>query len=114
MAVRYYSLGDPKSYVTPSQLKRLGREKQIAYMVHWFRGMFEDPQNEMPYATDKESHYNYEYIWGGPYDANDELGDQFCGIVSDEVIKAAVEIVQNDGIHEWAPGPDHPNRQRSS
>jgi len=57
VVARYYSPDDFETYVTPSRLKRLGRHKQVAYMVHWFNGMFEDPQNETPYATDKESPY---------------------------------------------------------
>lgn len=111
MSARYFSPDDPETYVTPSQLKRLGRSKQVSYLVHWFHGMFEDPQNETPYAMDKESPYNYEYIWGGPYDAADELGDEFGAIVSDEVIQAAIDEVELDGTTEWAPGLRHPDHK---
>lgn len=80
-------------------------------MVHWFRGMFEDPQNEMPYA-DKEDPGDspYRYPWGGPYDANEQLQDEFSDTVSFEFIQEAVQEVQSDGTLEWAPGPNHPDQ----
>lgn len=112
LSARYYSPDDPEAYLTPSQLKRLGRKKQVRYLVHWFHGMFEDPQNETPYAIDKESPYNYEYIWGGPFDARDELGDEFSGIVSEDVIEEAIGEVESEGTVEWAPGPNHPEKRR--
>lgn len=105
---RYYSPDDPDSYVTPSRLKRLGRKKQWAYMVHWFHGMFEDPANETPYVSREGG---YQYIWGGPYDATDELGAEFGDFVSEEALDAAIAEVESDGIVEWAPGPGHPNQK---
>ena len=105
---RYYSPDDPDSYITPSSLKRLGKEKQIVYMVHWFFGMFEDPANETPY-NGREG--GYQYIWGGPYEAVDELGAEFGEIVSEEELEAAIVEVESDGIVEWAPGPGHPDQK---
>jgi hypothetical protein len=109
---RYYSPDDPESYVTPSRLKRLSQSKKIEYIAHRFNGMFEDPQNETPYAIDEQSPYNYEYIWGGPYDARDQIGDEFGEIVSDALIDLAVAEVERDGIVEWAPGRNHPDQRR--
>ena len=77
-------------------------------MVHWFRGMFEDPANETPYET-KEG--GYQFVWGGPYEAWDEFDREFGGIVSEEVIDAAVSEVERTGIVYWAPGPNHPNQK---
>lgn len=108
MAARYYSPGDPESYITPSTLKRLSRAKQIEFMVHWFNGLFWDPANDTPHDSGEGG---YQYIWGGPYDAHEELGDQFGGVVSDEVIEAAVEEVQSDGILDWAPTSQHPAKK---
>ena len=85
----------------------LSEDEQIERMVAWFNHMFEDPQNKTPYAADKDSPYNYEYIWGGPYEAVDELTNQFAEIVSEETIDKAVEIVQKDGVIEWAPSNAH-------
>ena len=108
MIGRYYSPDDPDSYVTPARLKRLGRKKQCAYMVQWFHGMFEDPANETPY-NGREG--GYQYIGGGPYEAADELGAEFGGIVSEEALEAAIAEVESDGIVEWAPGPGHPDQK---
>ena len=91
----------------------LDEEEQIERMVSWFNRMFEDPQNQTPYAMDKDSPYNYEYIWGGPYDAAEELTDHFAGIVSESAIEKAVESVQDqDGTYEWAPSSNHPDMRR--
>lgn len=88
---------------------KMSEDEQIERMVAWFNCMFEDPQNKTPYAVDKDSPYNYEYIWGGPYEAVDELTNQFAGIVSEETIDKAVEIVQRDGVIEWVRSNSHPN-----
>ena len=77
-------------------------------MVHWFYGMFEDPSNETPYDGREGG---FQYIWGGPYEAADELEAEFGGIVSDEALEAAIAEVESDGIMEWAPGPDHPDQK---
>ena len=112
MAARYFSPDDPETYVTPSQLKRLGRKKQVAYMVHWFATHFEDPQNEMPYADkDDSGDSSYRYPWGGPYDADTALQEEFDAVVPFERIQDAVQEVQADGILEWAPRSAHPDRR---
>ncbi|MFV0335078.1 MAG: hypothetical protein ACK5JR_13535 [Tropicimonas sp.] len=108
MAARYYSPDDPESYLTPSRLKRLGRDKQAEYMVHWFNGLFWDPANDTPYNSREGG---YQYIWGGPYNANDELREEFEGVASEEAIEAAIEEVESDGIYDWAPTSAHPDRK---
>jgi hypothetical protein len=108
---RYYSRDNPDKFVTPSGLKRLGRQKQVEYMVTWFHDLYEDPGNETPYISREGG---YQYIWGGPFDAAEELGGEFGGIVPDEVIEAAVEELQTEGIFDWAPTPAHPDRRDSA
>lgn len=105
---------DAPDIPTKTDFSELSPDDQVVRMVEWFNGMFEDPQNQTPYAIDKESPYNYEYIWGGPYDASEELQDKFAGIASQDSIEKAVSIVQDqDGIYEWAPSDNHPDmRQR--
>ena len=109
MAARYYLPDDSESYVTPSRLRRLGRRRQVEHMVHWFRERYCDPAEETPYES-KEG--GYQYIWGGPYDATDELGSEFAGVASDEAIEEAVKEVEADGLFDWAPTSSHPNRSR--
>ena len=107
---RYYSPDDPNTYITPSRFRRLGKKNQIADMVHWFHGMFEDPANETPYESREGG---YQYIWGGPYEAGEELGGEFGDIVSDGVIEAAVSEVESDGIFDWAPTSSNPHHRAS-
>jgi hypothetical protein len=58
---RYFSDDDFEVGVTPSSLKRLGKAKQRAYILHWFGRNFEDPAQETPYHEGE-----YHYVWGGP------------------------------------------------
>ncbi len=63
------------------KLKNLSREEQKIYMEEWFRGNYEDPAEQCPYCEGE-----YIYLWGGPYDAQEELEEQFSGEVADEII----------------------------
>ncbi len=106
--VHIYRSDSDEIGISDDELKELSTEEQVPYLTHWFLRMFEDPQNETPYSNDKENSSNYSYIWGGPYDAGDELDDAFAGIATEEAIEAAREFVEGQtGIHEWAPGPYH-------
>lgn len=95
------------------QLKSLPASDQVPYLTYWFGRMFEDPQNETPYSQDDSSPSNYDYIWGGPYDAREQLEHAFGGLAGDDAIESAIRHVERGGIVEWAPGPDHPDHQRA-
>lgn len=108
---RYYSDDDFERGVTPSALKRMGRERQKEYIRHWFHRNFEDPAHETPYNSREGG---YLYIWGGPYNAHEQLFDEFGSLLpEDRIAEVADEIEGEDGIYDWAPGRDHPDtRQR--
>lgn len=108
---RYYTTDDPEVGVTPSQLKRMGREKQRDYVRAWFGSNYEDPAEETPYNGQEGG---YLYIWGGPYDAREELWAEFEGILSEERIEALADEIESDGITDWAPGPAHPDHARAA
>jgi len=81
-------------------------DEMIEIMVKWFFENFEDPAEETPFES---AEGGYQYIWGGPYDANEELQDAFCPEVGDptfdaveKACMAAAEKVEEDGW-EWAP-----------
>jgi hypothetical protein len=107
MSKRYFFPDDPENYITPSKLKKLGKAKQLEIMETWFRTYFEDPAQETPY-NGREG--GYQYIHGGPYEALDELSDEFGGVVPDERIAELAEELDGEGP-EWAPTGAHPDRQ---
>jgi len=103
---RYYSDEDTENGITRSQLKRAGRNRQKEYISHWFYRNFEDPTQETPYNSEEGG---YLFIWGGPYNAHEELSDEFGALVPERRIQEIADEIENeDGINDWAPGPDHP------
>src|SRR4051812_5754146 len=79
-------------------LEGLEAEAKVEAMVEWFRQNFEDPANSTPYDEGE-----YVYIWGGPYDARDEIEGYFGDQALEEEIEEAVDRVQSDGTFDWAP-----------
>ena len=77
----------------------------VEYMVEWFEERFVDPAEETPYVDGE-----YLYVWGGPYDAHEELSGQFGESTKSDLILKAVEEVTLSGTHEWAPGSNHPDQ----
>lgn len=69
----------------------------------WFLSNFEDPAQSTPYESREGG---YQYIWGGPYDAREEIHGYFGDDISEEVIDAVVQELENEAV-EWAP---HSNR----
>lgn len=69
-------------------------------MVEWFHSNYEDPADQTPYET---AEGGYQWIWGGPYDASEEIEGMFGNLISEALIKQAVAEVQSDGIVDWAP-----------
>lgn len=98
--------------ITTKQFSVLPSNEQVPHLLSWFYRMFEDPVNETPLSYDDNSSHIYNYIWGGPYDASEQFQDYFGSIASDDALEAAVEIVEKDGIIDWAPGTHHPTFER--
>jgi hypothetical protein len=74
-------------------------ERQIEVMEAWFRERFEDPAMRTPYDS---AEGGYQWIWGGPHDAREELTTEFDGICSQEAIDQLVDHLSGECI-EWAP-----------
>ena len=104
---RYFTVEDYEG-LTPSQLRRASKETQLRYMTNWFWTYYEDPSASTPHES---SEGGFQYIWGGPYDASDELFNEFHGVITESRILEAVNVLQSDGIYDWAPSPEHPNRR---
>jgi hypothetical protein len=87
-------------------------------IVDWFHSNFEDPAQNTPYEG---AEGGYQFIWGGPYDAREEITGYF-GDLPEAVLEAVFEKL-DEGM-DWAPNdnrifdedpPDDPyeNMQRA-
>lgn len=72
-------------------------ETQKVIMREWFFSHFENPVENTPFES-KEG--GYIYIWGGPYNAREELISEFEEIVSDDVINELVAELEQECV-EW-------------
>lgn len=69
-------------------------------MIQWFSENFEDPAVRTPYES---AEGGYQWIWGGPYEARDELYSMFGDLVSESLIEEVAEEVEREGLTDWAP-----------
>jgi len=70
----------------------------VELMVKWFFENFEDPAHRTPCDEGE-----YVWIWGGPYDAREELERAFGALVRSHAMEQAVAEIEADGGLEWAP-----------
>ena len=83
----------------PPELDPDAREDdRVELMVEWFRENFEDPANQLPFES---ASGGFQWLWGGPYDAIEELEAAFPD-ASERELKAAVEAVEAAGTLEWS------------
>jgi hypothetical protein len=82
----------------PPDLDNLEDEEAVDVIKEWFLSNFDDPAQETSH-NDGE----FQYIWGGPYDAREVMEKAFGGAASEEVIEAAVDAIEDTGIYDWAP-----------
>lgn len=96
----YWTVDFPNGW-TGEELAKLGAERQKEVVTTWFHQNFEDPAQSTPHDS---SEGGYQFVWGGPYDAEEVLWDEFGphGIPED-VINDVVRDVTGDGIFDWAP-----------
>jgi hypothetical protein len=81
-------------------LPALPRGLQRVVMIEWFTARYCDPAEDTPY-NGREG--GYQFIHGGPFDPADELVDRFGGVLDDELIDSAIDHLQTEVSHEWAP-----------
>ena len=84
--------------ITLSALEKAGLETQKEVMEFWFYSNYEDPVHSCPYNS-KEG--GYQFIYGGPYEADEELLNEFSDIVPEEVIEELAKELQ-DECPEWS------------
>ena len=73
---------------------------EVKKMVTWFLDNYEDPTENTPWDG------GFVWIYGGPYRADEELGDKFPEALQEDLERAA-EILSKE-VGEWTkpPGPD--------
>ena len=69
------------------------KANQLEVMRNWFYEHYEDLVNAYPYNSPEGG---YAYIYGGPYDADEEHQANFGGFVKDDYIKDLVGELQAD------------------
>jgi hypothetical protein len=77
-------------------------DAQKEVMREWFYQHYTDPVDNTPYES---AEGGYQYIWGGPYDPQEELSNQFSGKFPDEVIEELADELANISS-EWTGNPD--------
>lgn len=83
------------------ELENADRETQLEAMRDWFYRNYEDPAQRTPYES---AEGGYIWVWGGPYDAREELETEFSGVVPEEVIEELAEELTQE-CWQWAPTP---------
>lgn len=78
MRKRKYMDEDPDAFYTAEEVRGLDSNSQKRIMEVWFRNSYEDPAERTPYESREGG---YQWIWGGPYDALEELESEFSGII---------------------------------
>jgi hypothetical protein len=101
----YYNLPEHLQTISADDLKLADEKTQIEIMRDWFFQHFQDPVHECPYDG---SEGGYQYIYGGPYDASQELYSEFSDYIDEEVISKLADELDGE-CTEWSgiPGPEY-------
>ncbi len=83
----------------PDDFEGRSIEEAVELIKERFFQKFEDHVHNTPYIS---AEGGYQYIWGGPYDAQDIIGNVFADTAPQELIDAAIEEIESEGL-EWVP-----------
>lgn len=73
--------------------------ENISLMKTWFFEHYEDPAERTPFESREGG---YQWIYGGPYEVEQELFNHFSKQYSEEEIKKAADEIQTEtGIYDW-------------
>ncbi|EIZ1363831.1 DUF4935 domain-containing protein [Vibrio vulnificus] len=82
----------------------MSKEDALVEMEMWFHSNYADPADMCPFESREGG---YQYIWGGPYDAEEQLFSEFGGYVKDSIIEELASKL-NDVCSEWSGRPEDP------
>ncbi|HID7802678.1 TPA: hypothetical protein ACXIBI_002033 [Proteus mirabilis] len=91
------------SKIRLSSLQYKSKLKQIEIMRNWFFDNYEDPADSCPHESREGGYY---YVYGGPYDASEELEAVFGEHVKFEYIQELVDELQ-EICWDWSGRPDN-------
>lgn len=99
-----YFMSNREHPISKDSFRNADPEIQRDVMETWFRKNFEDPAERTPYES---AEGGYIWIWGGPYDAREELQSEFSNIVPEELIEELADELESE-CPEWeaTPSPD--------
>ena len=101
--VRWYTLNGGGTHISAQELATAEPEVQSEAMRRWFYQNYEDPVHNCPYIS---SEGGYQYIHGGPYDAREELEQEFSGVGDEDVIEGLANEL-DDECPNWSGNPDN-------
>lgn len=78
-------------------IEGLEREQIKEAIEEWFYANFENPVENTPFES---AEGGYQYIWGGPYDAREEIENHFVNLPED-LIEEVVSELEREAV-EWA------------
>lgn len=81
-------------------LKKAPKNQQIAAMRRWFLDRYEDPANQTPWDGENKE---YVFIWGGPYDPNEEIQSRFDHVVQIQTMQSLISELWQDVGNAWVP-----------
>ncbi|BCG76758.1 hypothetical protein [Mesorhizobium sp. 113-3-3] len=99
MALDVEGLSDPFQFPSDEALRDLDQREQVQSLLDWFFHNFEDPGQSTPYDG---AEGGYQYIWGGPHDAREQLEGRFGGSIDEAIIDEAVNQIERRGV-DWVP-----------
>ncbi|TFH89213.1 hypothetical protein [Vibrio ouci] len=78
-------------------------DEKLENMKSWFFANYEPPENNLPYESREGGYF---YIWGGPYELQEVLFDEFGQSESENLINICIEQIEEEhGDIEWSGVP---------
>lgn len=100
--VQRYTLQDG-THISSRELANAKHEVQLDAMRRWFYKNYEDPVHSCPHDSREGG---YQFVYGGPYDAQQELDQEFGGTIDDDVIEELASEL-DDECPNWSGNSDN-------
>lgn len=85
-----------------ARFRTLSKAAQKAEILQWFHSNYADPVEDCPFESREGG---YQFIWGGPFDAREEVESEYGGIATERLIDEIANEL-NDICPEWSAHPE--------